>query len=470
MRFAVIGHACLYIDAGGKSILVDPWLFGSCYWRSWWHFPPNTRITEELLDPDCIYLSHHHFDHFHYPSLRRLNKDARVFIPRFGVDIMLDELHTLGFKNITEMPHGEVLTLPGGARAASYQYGQDDSAFVIEHGGVVLADLNDCKIMGAAGKPILKAFGPPTFLFKSHSFAQAYPNCYRFEDPAEGHLVDREDFIETFIESVRELTPRYAVPFASMVAFLHPESRRCNQYAIRPPEVVAAANATGLRTETVLMAPGDSWDSTTGFSTSDTDYYSDLDTSIERMAAEVAPKLADEAREEAGKKLEFDSARDYFRTFLRSLPFALRLLLRRPVVFYVPSSVDPYWVVDPAKKDLYKSATLPSVYGSLIKVAEGVLADAIEKRVVNFIHISMRTTIEVKRGGMRTDLLFWGLLTIYELGYFPLRHSLTGRSIRVAVRRHTEFTSIARRVLSFRSLSESLVGTQMKKRASTGGF
>ena len=128
---------------------------------------------------------------------------------------------------------------------ASYQYGPDDSAFVVERDRVVLADLNDCKIKGPAARPMLKAFGSPTFMFKSHSFAQAYPTCYDIKNPADAKLMTREDFLETFLDAARELRPKYAVPFASMVAFLHPESRHCNVFAVRPPEV--AGRRGGLR-------------------------------------------------------------------------------------------------------------------------------------------------------------------------------------------------------------------------------
>jgi UDP-MurNAc hydroxylase len=34
MRFTVVGHATLFVE-GDRTLLVDPWLFGSCYWRSW---------------------------------------------------------------------------------------------------------------------------------------------------------------------------------------------------------------------------------------------------------------------------------------------------------------------------------------------------------------------------------------------------------------------------------------------------
>ena len=253
MRFTVIGHACLFIETGAERVLVDPWLSGSCYWRSWWHFPPNAELRPEFFEPDYLYLSHHHFDHFHYPSLRRISKKARVLIPRFGVDVMRHELDQLGFKDVTELPHAAPLTLASGTRIGSYQYGPDDSACVVERDGVVLADLNDCKIKGRAAWPILKAFGAPTFVFKSHSFAQAYPNCYDIADPADAQLMTREDFLETFIDAIRELRPKYAIPFASMVGFLHPESRQCNIYAVRSPEVAAAVAASDVAAQTVAL-------------------------------------------------------------------------------------------------------------------------------------------------------------------------------------------------------------------------
>ena len=74
------GHSCLEIRAKNKSILFDPWISGSAYWRSWWNFPEPTSI-ENLIQSlsSCkqiyIYITHLHWDHFHGPTLRKLNKD-----------------------------------------------------------------------------------------------------------------------------------------------------------------------------------------------------------------------------------------------------------------------------------------------------------------------------------------------------------------------------------------------------------
>jgi UDP-MurNAc hydroxylase len=466
MKFTIVGHACLFIETGVETILVDPWLSGSCYWRSWWHFPPNTPIREEFLNPDYVYLSHHHFDHFHYPSLRRISRTARVLIPRFGVDVMLHELAELGFNDVTEVEHGSVLKLPGGTRVASCQYGPDDSAFVVERDGVVLADLNDCKITGASARPLLRTFGPPTFFFKSHSFAQAYPNCYNFADPADAQYMTREDFVATFIAEVREMRPKYAVPFASMVAFLHPESRPCNQYAVRPPEVVEAANAsdTAADSKAVLMIPGDTWDSAKGFALQANDYYANRACWIERLIEEQDAKIAVADSADASVKLAFEQFDKFFTAFLRSLPPFVGLMMSRPVAFHVASDPNPFWVLDFHKRVVLRMALPPANRASVIRMSEAMLSDAIAKNVVGFTHISMRIRIDLAAGGAPGDLLFWGLMAVGELGYLPLHRMLTPRAIRVLWLRRAEVASMLRSMLGFQSLHRNMLG-HLKSRA-----
>jgi L-ascorbate metabolism protein UlaG (beta-lactamase superfamily) len=53
------------------------------------------RRRFEEYEPDSVYLSHHHFDHSHFPSLRSISKNARLFITMFGADVMRHELDRL---------------------------------------------------------------------------------------------------------------------------------------------------------------------------------------------------------------------------------------------------------------------------------------------------------------------------------------------------------------------------------------
>jgi UDP-MurNAc hydroxylase len=441
VRFTVIGHACLRIETSGPTILVDPWLFGSCYWRSWWHFPAEAEPTPELLSPDFVYLTHHHFDHFHYPSMRRIDKGAEVLCARFGVDVMASEVRELGFRTVTELPHGEVRELAPGVRVASYQYGFDDTAFVVADGDVVLANLNDCKIRGRALRQIAEDFGPVTFLFKTHSWAQSYPHLYEAEDPEDLTLLKRQTYLDEFIDAARTLQPRYAVPFANMVAFLHPEAWPMNAEMITPDEVREAFDrASGLDgVELVAMSPGDAWSDAGGFEVSGTTWWEDRLPRMAEMAEAIAPTLEATAAQEAEVQLSWPTFAAYLQAFLDEVPRpALRVLLKRPLVFHVPDDELPYWVVDGRRRRVWRQATPPADRASLIRVAPAVLADAIEKRILHFVHGSMRIRVSLRPGGVNEDLAFWGLLMIWEIGYLPARRLASRRFLDAVWRRRRE--------------------------------
>jgi len=448
MRFTVIGHASLYIetdgangDLSGPTILVDPWLFGSCYWRSWWHFAPSQELRPEWLAPDYLYLTHHHFDHFHYPSMRRLDRSTQVLVSKFGVDVMGDEVRSLGFDQVTELPHGEITTLAPGVRVASYQYGFDDTAFVVADGDDVLADLNDCKIRGRALDQVAFDFGAPTFMFKTHSWAQSYPIGYEAEDPADLTLLNRHTYIKDFVAAAGQLQPAYAVPFANMVAFLHPESEWVNPHLISPEEVLAEfKGAAGVeRTELKILSPGDVWSSTDGFDLVGIDWFADPEAALAARAAEAADALARTAAEEEGVTLSWEAFSSYLDGFLHDLPpLVPRVLLKRPVVFEVPSSPEPYWVVDFRRRKVTRSTEPPDDRASLIEINEAVLADAIDKKILHFTHGGMRIHVKLRPGGASGDLAFWGILMVWEIGYLPAHRLLRPRFLSALWRRRRE--------------------------------
>ena len=463
MRFTALGHGALSVEAAGKRLLADPWLLGSCYWRSWWHYPP-TGVRDEDLMPDFVYLSHHHFDHFHYPSMRRIDRRATVLVPKFAVDVMPGEVRGLGFADVRELAHGDIVELAPGLRAVSFQYGFDDSALLLEHNGVVLADFNDCKVRGRAMNEVLDAFGRPTFLFKSHSWAQAYPVRYTADDPRELGLVSRESYVADFVETVERVRPRYAVPFASMVCFLHPETEEVNDHVVTPAEVAAGyAERPVAGSDVVVMAPGDSWSPEDGFHLSDTDWFDrERRTKVlTELRAEANPRIEQSLAEEAGRTVDWEAFRSYFEVFVRALPpLSARFVLPRPITFHVPSGgATPAWVLDARTRRVTRQATPPAGAANVIHVSEAVLADAIDKKIVNLIHISLRLRVELRPGGVDADLAFWGLLAMWELGYLPLTKVPRRRLASALWRRRREIVeTVTGRLLRRGSFAERMSG------------
>ena len=442
MRFTVVGHSTVFVESEDRRLIVDPWLFGSCYWRSWWHYPPVESVDDVWLDVDYVYLTHHHFDHFHYPSLRRIDKRATVFIPRFGVDFMAGELRDLGFTSIEEMDHGVTFPLAGSLEITSYQAGFDDSALIVKDNTAVLADFNDAKIRGSALGQILKKHGSPTFLLKNHSWAQSYPHCYTSPDPADLELINRDEKVAVFLHAVREAKPAFAIPFASNVCFLHPQTLQYNDTAITPFDVAAAfAEDDTLDAELVIMGPGDQWSAEHGFDVTDqSDFFTNRESHIERMAAAVEPQIAKSLHDEAELTLDYDTFKTHFETFLQALPPLASRILSKPVIFEVPSQTPSYWVLDFSTRRVTRSAVLPAVYASVILIDEGLLSDAIDKNIVYLVSISMRVSVALSAGGVGVDLMFWAFLAMWELGYLPLRTSFDARTLGVAWRRRREFT------------------------------
>lgn len=95
------GHATVLINLNGNTIVTDPVLTNMLgYFK---------RIVEkpfdlQNVDVNYILLSHGHMDHLHFPSLRKLNKDSVVIVPKGYKKI----LKFLGFKKVVLLRPGEV--------------------------------------------------------------------------------------------------------------------------------------------------------------------------------------------------------------------------------------------------------------------------------------------------------------------------------------------------------------------------
>src|SRR6185436_13473108 len=142
MKLTVISQACLLIESGNDRLIIDPWILGSCYWRSWWLFPPP-RV--DLVHPEtitAIYFTHEHPDHFHFPSLRRFPQFVRILVPRFPARRMATQLEERGYTHVEEIPHAGSARI-GSLEIFSYQSGGDDSAVAIRDGTTTVLNMND---------------------------------------------------------------------------------------------------------------------------------------------------------------------------------------------------------------------------------------------------------------------------------------------------------------------------------------
>jgi hypothetical protein len=189
------------------------------------------------------------------------------------------------------------------------------------------------------------------------------------------------------------------------------------------------------------MDPGDRWSADTGFERGPIDWYANREERLDELARRVQPRIDAQTAVEEGETLDYATFAAYFEAFLHAFPPGIvgRFALRRPVVFEVPSSPLPFWVIDFGRRAVYRLSQPPPDTASIVRVNEAVLADAIDKELVHVVHGSMRIAIHLRPGGAGDDITFWGLLVPWELGYVPLRASFGRRLAEVGWRRRREW-------------------------------
>lgn len=458
VSFTVLGHACMLVEVDGRRLLIDPWVIGSCYWRSWWHFPKPVEVTPELFKVDTIYLTHGHFDHFHFPSLRKFDRSVKIVIPKFITNRMCNGVRSIGFENVVELAHGSAHAVDRNFTIYSYQHDFDDSAVIIDAGGTTILNLNDSHVTGLALRQILKRHPRIDFLLRSHAPAQGYPVCYDADDRSELEFHRREDYIVRFLNSIQIVRPKYAVPFASNICHLHNETMKFNRDLITPLEVAQASKeAFGPESPVVLMMPGDFWNSASGFSLTDQDAYRDSAAVLGGLTENMRAKLEATYQDEDTIPPDFNLFHTYIDSFIQALPWGIRLLFRPIIIFDQPKAEHRYWVIDFRRHSIYQTDAIPEAANSIIQVHPAVLMNAVSNGILYFVHISKRMRIHVRRGGMKEDFKFWGLLQLYEIGYLPLRNLAKPRAISVIWRRRFEILEVIRSALRSGRFEEKAV-------------
>ena len=444
MKFTILSHAGLLVESCGSSVLIDPWLVGSCYWRSWFNFPePDPELIDGLA-PDWIYLTHLHWDHFHGPSLRRFPRRTPILVPRIPSPRMVRDLRRMGFADVREAPHGSQVELAPGFRLHSFQFGlaATDSIVVLQDAGTTLLDANDCKTFGLSLRQIKRRFPRIDFVLRSYSSAHPLPYCIEGYEERFGDLRTRDDYLEEFTAFARTMDARYAVPFASNHCFVHPETRRFNATAVLPDAVKAFMAAAPASPECVVMPAGSSYDHDGGFEVRSFDYGAHADY-VERLARRHVARMAAQQQREASAVADFASFERYFRAFLKALCWPLRRLLPATVFEAQQAGRSKFWQVDFRGRRLEEVAAANPDHLQIATPAL-VLNDCCRKRMFSVWTPSKRLRIRLGKASIAQVQLLLQLFDLYENEQLPLRRLLTVRSLSIWLRRWREPLDLVR--------------------------
>lgn len=181
MRITGLGHAGMYIETAGGSILCDPWVKPAFY-GSWFPFPDNRALDwERYGKADFLYVSHRHRDHFDPWLLETyVPKDIEVLLPDYPTDDLERDLRALGYDNITYTQAGQVIERgPLRLMITPLRAPSDgpigDSSLSIDDGTASILNQNDSHPLDL---DTLLSFSKPEAYFTQFSGAIWWPMVY----------------------------------------------------------------------------------------------------------------------------------------------------------------------------------------------------------------------------------------------------------------------------------------------------
>ena len=405
----------------------------------------------EWLAPDYVYLTHHHFDHFHFPSMRRIDR-ARA---RARAGVRRRRARRRGAQ--PRLRRGDGAPARAGAcssrpevRVASYQYGTDDTVFVVADGDEVLVDINDGKIRGRTAAPAPRRVRPADLRVQELLVrAGATRRCYTADDPADLELITRDSYLDDWMRVVERAGAglRRAVRQHGRVPAPGEPARRTGSWS-RPSEVVATFGGSGTRargTEAVQMDPGDRWSADDGLR-------------ARRRRLVRRPRASASTTSRAAGRSRGSTRRPRPRraspsTTPRSPTYFDALHARVPARRARPGSRSagrwcsrcrrralPFWVLD-----FDRARGLPAVVAAARHREHRAGERGGARRRHRQAPGARRARVDADRastcsaGGAGDDITFWALLVPWELGYLPVQRSVGHRLAEVGWRRRNEW-------------------------------
>ncbi len=225
MQVTFLGHAGMYVETEGGTVLCDPW-FNPAYFGSWFPFPRNDRLDPAAFShPDYLYVSHLHHDHYDPEWLAaHVDRTATVLLPAFELDHLEQALRALGFTEFVHTEHAKPVQLGALevailAMTAPADGPVGDSALVLADSSARLLNQNDARPRDLHE---LEALGPFDAHLTQFSGAIWYPMVYDFPEDEKRELGVRKraDQMERAMHYIRGVRARHVFPIAGPPCFL----------------------------------------------------------------------------------------------------------------------------------------------------------------------------------------------------------------------------------------------------------
>jgi len=233
MRITGLGHAGMFIETKGGSIICDP-VIGPSFYGSWFPFPDNRALDwERFGKADFLYISHRHRDHFD-PALMRTHipTDIRVLLPDYPTDDLEKDIRALGYDNIVYTQAGVPIDFDGvkimvtPLRAPS-DGPIGDSSLSVDDGTASILNQNDSHPLDLEK---LLSFSKPDAYFTQVSGAIWWPMVYDLPQDAKQNFakLKRDAQNKRAMYYIEKVDAEHVFPMAGPPMFLREELFRYN--------------------------------------------------------------------------------------------------------------------------------------------------------------------------------------------------------------------------------------------------
>jgi UDP-MurNAc hydroxylase len=242
MKVTGLGHAGMFIETAGGSILCDP-VLGPSFFGSWFPFPDNRALEwERFGKADFLYISHRHRDHFDPALLERyVPKDIRVLLPDYPTDDLERDLRALGYDNIVytqagvPLQYGELKLMVTPLRAPS-DGPIGDSSLSVDDGTASILNQNDSHPLDTDA---LLSFSQPEAYFTQVSGAIWWPMVYDLPQDAKQNFAQlkRDAQNKRAMYYIDKVDAEHVFPMAGPPMFLREELFRFNGWGLEDDSI-----------------------------------------------------------------------------------------------------------------------------------------------------------------------------------------------------------------------------------------
>ena len=400
MILKTYGHATLSFEKMGvPALITDPWLIGSCYWRSWWlqHYPSNEDLLI-LSKAKNIFLTHEHWDHAHFPTLKKYFLGKKILIPELNSKRLKNSLKE-NF-DVEEIKSNKWFKV-GDINYISVPLYNDDSILLFEYQGYLICNMNDSKATPQIIKRIYELKKEKKLnLILLQSYAPAsINNSFRRQDYKKVSIKSKKDYVKYIMNTSNKLDAEYFVPFASQATFSRPDSIWANEFKVSWEELY---KMWGVKTKLLKS-----------YIKFDLDNHQ-YDTYVDRyLKSENMDRLGNlKYQNNINKKFDLMDLK-YFSKICKSVKYILFLIYPLGINFYLSGN---YYKYNFLKEEIIKLKIQPKSY---LEMPINEFIESIKNCQFTDLGTSfvMKIFINSKINIIQT-YLFFIFLTFSEKGYF----------------------------------------------------